>query len=522
MSLTPSPDSPREPAPARSRVALGLAVAVVLAHLVLDAGYGIFRDELYYLACARRLAWGYVDHPPLSIALLALQRLLLPDTPWALRLLPALAHGMTVWLGADIARRLGGAQLAQTLTATAILAAPVYVALGHYYSMNAFDVLAWTMAVALLTRWLASDDVRVWPWLGVVLGLGLLNKWSVLWLGAGLTVALLASPRRRVLATRGPWLTAGLALLLFLPNLLWQARHDWPTLEFMRNATGTKMADVSLAAFFGGQLGALHPWAAPLWFAGLLALLLAPRLRAFRPLLWVYLTTLAILLWNGKSRANYLAPAYPVLFAAGAVLCETWARRAQARAWRVRLAWGYVGLLLLGGMLAAPLAAPLLPVATYVRYAAALGEQPRTEERKAIGILPQHFADRFGWPELAAAAAEAYRGLPADEQARAVLFTTNYGRAGALELYGAPLGLPPVACGHNNYWLWQPALPRDAVVLLVGGDEDDHRRAFESIQLIARRSCHYCMPYEADVPIYVGRGLRLPAEQVWTRVKNFS
>lgn len=521
MTLLPPWRAPASPTPARSRVALVLAALVVLAHLVLDAGYGIFRDELYYLACARRLAWGYVDHPPLSIALLALQRLVLPDAPWALRLLPALAHGATVWLCADIARRLGGARLAQALAAVAALAAPVYVALGHYYSMNAFDVLVWSAAVALLARWLADDDERVWPGLGVVLGLGLLNKWSVLWLGAGLTVALLASPRRRVLFTRGPWLAGSLAAVLFLPNLAWQARHGWPTLEFMRNATGSKMADVSLSAFVSGQIGALHPWAAPLWLGGLLGLLLAGRLRAFRPLAWVYLTTLLILLVNGKSRANYLAPAYPALFAAGAVLLEGWARRVQAGAWRRRVAWGYVGLLFLGGLIAAPLAAPLLPVADYVRYAAALGERPRTEERKAIGALPQHFADRFGWPELAASTAEAYRALPAPEQARAVLFTDNYGRAGALEHWGAALGLPPVACGHNNYWLWRPDFPVDAVVILVGGNEADHRGAFESVTLVARRSCYYCMPYEADVPVYVGRGLRASPEQAWARVKHF-
>lgn len=508
--------------PPRARVALVLALLAVLAHIALDAGYGVFRDELYYLACARQLAWGYVDHPPLSIALLALQRLLLPDAPWTLRLLPALAHGATVWLCADIARRMGGARLAQALAAMAALAAPIYVALGHYYSMNAFDVLVWTAAVALVTRWLASDDARVWPWLGLVLGLGLLNKWSVLWLGAGLAVALLVTPRRRVLATRGPWVSAGLALALFLPNLAWQARHAWPTLEFMRNATGSKMADVSLAAFFSGQLGALHPWAAPLWLGGLLALLAAPRWRGFRPLVCIYLTTLVILLVNGKSRSNYLAPAYPALFAAGAVWLEAWTRHAQARAWRARVAWAYVGLLFVGGLLAAPLAAPLLPVATYVRYAAALGEQPHTEERKAIGILPQHFADRFGWPELAAAAAEVYRGLTPDEQARAILFTTNYGRAGALQFYGAALGLPPVACGHNNYWLWPPTFPPDAVVILVGGDEADHRAAFDTLTLVAQRSCHYCMPYEAEIPIYVGRGLRARPDQVWGRIKNFS
>ncbi|TDI13316.1 MAG: phospholipid carrier-dependent glycosyltransferase, partial [Acidobacteria bacterium] len=240
------------------------AVKLVL-HLVTHRGYGMFRDEYYYLACAERLAWGYVDHPPFSIFLLWIVRNLLGDSLLAVRLLPALAGAATVLLVGLMARRLGGGLFAQSLAMVGALAAPIYLALDHFYSMNAFDLVFWALAAYLILLLVQGAGVRVWLLLGAVLGLGLMNKISILWLGFGLLVGLLVTQRRRWLLTPGPWLAAGLAVLLFLPYILWQVGNDWPTVEFIRNASGQKMLEVKPLDFMLSQLRVMNPAVAPLW-----------------------------------------------------------------------------------------------------------------------------------------------------------------------------------------------------------------------------------------------------------------
>jgi 4-amino-4-deoxy-L-arabinose transferase-like glycosyltransferase len=213
-----------------------IAIGGVVLHLLALVHYGWFRDEFYYLVCADHLAWGYVDQPPLSIAFLALWRGVFGESLAAIRMAPVLFHLGAVTLAAAIAREMHGGRYAQGLAALAVLLTPVYLAIGHYFSMNAIDLVVWEAAILLVMVALRTGGSRAWPALGVVLGLGLMNKISVLWLGVGLLGGLLLTPYRAVLRTRGPWLALAVALALFAPHVAWQARHDWPTLEFMRNA----------------------------------------------------------------------------------------------------------------------------------------------------------------------------------------------------------------------------------------------------------------------------------------------
>ena len=226
------------------RLAIGtlglLAAAKLLVHLAAISRYGYFRDELYYLACADHLGWGYVEHPPLSIAVLAAVRAVLGDSLVALRIVPVLAGMVIIFLVGALTRRLGGGRFAQGLAGLCALAAPVFLGQDRYYSMNAFDLLFWTLAAWALVRALEGGAPRHWIALGGVLGLGLLNKISLLWFGGGLFVGLLLTPHRRVLRTGWPWVAGGIASLLFLPYLIWQMQHGWPVREFMHNATSRK------------------------------------------------------------------------------------------------------------------------------------------------------------------------------------------------------------------------------------------------------------------------------------------
>ncbi len=323
------------------------------------------------------------------------------------------------------------------------------------------------------------------------------------------------TPQRRQLVTPWPWLGGALALLLFAPHLWWEQANGWPTREFMANATAHKNVHLNVLEFFGGQLTLSHPLLAPLWIAGLIGLLTARRFAALRPLGIAYLLAFAVLVTQG-GKAYYLSAIYPMLFAAGAVLLEAAARR---RAWRWAMP-ATAALVAIAGVALAPLGAPMLPPAVYVRYAAAIGLGPPPMENNALGALPQHVADRYGWQELVAALRSAADQLSPEDRARAVIFTGNYGEAGAVEVLGD--GLPRVISGHNNYWLWGPGdLRRDDPVLIVGTRGMELQPYFDSFELVGRTHCEWCMPYENDLAIYLARGLRQPIDDLWPKVKAF-
>ncbi|MEM6793300.1 MAG: glycosyltransferase family 39 protein [Acidobacteriota bacterium] len=503
-----------------SRPHLLLLPALKLAiHAATLPGYGIFRDELYYVACAKRLAWGYVDHPPLSIALLGLVRGIFGESLAALRSVPALAGAATLLILGLLVERLGGGRWAQVLAMGAALVAPYFLAVGHFYSMNALDLLIWTSVGYLMVDLAQRPRLSRWLVLGAVLGGGLLNKISVLWLGAGLFLGLLGTEHRRLLLTRGPWLAAGLSLLLFAPHLAWQKAQGWPTLEFIANATGRKMVPVSPADFVAGQVDLLGGWLIFAFaLAGLGSLLLG---RATGRLLAIaYLAVFAILILSGSSRPGYLGPATTWLLAGGGVALEAAARRISRPRWRGAFLALALTLLGLQGAVAAPFALPILPVESFIRYARSLGVEPSTSERKELAQLPQFFADMHGWRLKAEAAHRVADSLPDADRERACFFARNYGVAGALE-YFAPSGSPPVLSGHNSYWLWGPGPCTGEVILAMGGEAEDYAGLFEQVEPAVTVDCGYCMPYENHQTLFILRGPRGSLEETWPRLKHF-
>lgn len=517
----PSIDASRQHASLLPPMAWGVVSAAALVKLLTQLwaihGYGIFRDELYYLACADHLDWGYVDHPALSIVILWIVKHLFGTSLVALRIVPALAGAATVVLVAATARVMGGTRIAQALAAVATLIVPIYLAFSHIYSMNALTVLIWAAAAYLLARLIATGEARLWPAIGVVLALGLANKLDVLWLGAGLAVGLVLTPQRRWLATRWPWLAGSLALCGLAPYVWWQTQHDWATREFIHNATTQKMAPVSIGDFLSSQIMTMHPLTLPLWLGGLVFLMVHPKGKQFRLLGWVFLTVAAILLVSGTSRAGYLSPGYTWLFAAGGVAAATLVTR-----WRCEwAAWVAMVLMLIGGAATAPLALPLLPVECYVRYAAALGIEPSTEEKKDLGALPQFYADMHGWSEIAQAVIEVVNSLPEQDRVRARVFARNYGVAGAIDYYGRGAGLAKALSGHNNYWYWGPGTFDGAVLVEIGGSRDDLEKLFDSVELAATIDCGLCMPYENHASVWVCRGLKPAVGDAWQRAKHF-
>ncbi len=509
----------RNPARARRDVLVVLfafAAFKLLFHLTVNlfAGYEIFRDELYYLACADHLAWGYVDHPPLSIFLLAAVRSMLGDSLFALRLVPAIAGAAVVLLTGLLARELGGGRFAVALAATGSLVSGMVLAFSTIWSMNVVDLLLVAGAAYLLVRLVRTGEPRIWIAIGAVLGLGLLNKVGVLWVGLGVFVGVAVTRERRWLATPWPWAGGALAALLFLPYVLWNAANDWAHLEFIDSAVTGKYSQLSAWSFLSGQALVQNPTTLPLWLAGLAWLLVARAGREFRLLGIVWVVACAVLVANGHSKPEYLASAYAMLFAAGGV---AWERLLPARAAIRGVALAVVA----SGLALAPLVVPMLPVDAYVRYARLLGIGPSTPEGHELEELPQFYADMFGWEAKAAAVAEVYHALPAAERERAVVFADNYGRSGAIDYFADEYGLPGAIGSHNNYWHWGPGEATGEVVIVLGGRRDDLERRFESVEVAGVATCDHCIPYERDLPIHVCRRLRLPIEELWPLTRHY-
>jgi 4-amino-4-deoxy-L-arabinose transferase-like glycosyltransferase len=504
--------SPFQLDPRALRLIGGLSLARVLFHLLTHRGYGIFRDELYYLACAQHLDFGYVDHPPLAPALAFLMRTLFGDSLLALRFLPALAGGATVFLAGLACAMLGGGRASIWLACLAVGLSPVLLAFGHVFSMNAFEPLFFGGCTLLLVRLAQGAHPRAWLGFGVLAGIALQNKHSMLFFGfAALSACLLTPALRGTLRTRFPWLGLAIALLLFAPNLLWQAKHGFPTLEFMHNARAHKNLALDPLAFLLEQVLQMGPLALPVWLAGLwFALTPAGFARGARPVAIVYLTLLVVFVLT-EAKPYYLASAYPVLFSVGAVAIERAGRR-------LCIASGVA--VTIGGLIALPMVVPVLSAPTYVRYAAAVGVAPSTGERQQLGALPQFYADMHVWAELARDVARAWHKLPPHEQRRCAIFGNNYGEAGAIDYFGPALGLPRAIAGHNSYWMWGPGDSDGSCVLVIGGDREDHLRAFEQVEAVGESSDAFRMPYE-NVTLWLLRRPRMPLHELWANAKNF-
>lgn len=497
-------------------VILCLSACKLLVHLYAGRYYGYFIDELYYLACSRHLDWGYVDQPPLIAWIAWTGRALLGDSLPAIRFFPALAGAAEVALTSLIARELGGKRLAQGLAALTALVALGFLAMDNFLSMNAFEPLFWMGCAYMLIRIVKTGNPRLWIWFGILAGFGLENKYSMLIFGAGMVLGLLLTPQRRLLANRWFWIGGGIAFLIFLPNLLWNIDRQFPFLELQANIRRSGR-DVPLGplAFLGQEILAMNPLALPVWLAGLGFYFFSKVGKPFRALGWAWVLTAGVILYRSP-RIYYLWPAFPLLFAAGGVMWESWLAPPRLR-W---LKLAYPALMFASGAVLAPLVIPVLPPETYIRYTKALHLQPPAIETHKLGPLPQIYADQFGWEEMAATVARVYNGLPPDVRARTAIFGQNYGQAGAIDLFGPKYGLPPAISGHQNYFFWGPRNYTGESVIVMHGRQEDLERRFASVQKAASVYHPYSMPYE-HFDVFYCRGTKHPLNEIWGQLKNW-
>ena len=490
-----------------------LASATLLLHFLLNGRYGYWIDELYFIACGEHLDWGYVDQPPLIAVVAKVSRWLLGDSLFAIRFFPALAGAGLVFVTGQLASVLGGRRFAQALAAVAVLVAPIYLGFDNLLTMNAFEPLFWMLVAYIVMRIVTRHGSQLWLLAGLVAGIGFLNKYSMVFFLLSLGVGLLLTSERRILWSK--WLSLGalLAIVIVLPNLLWEYRLGWPTVELLQNAKRYQHQSVSPLEFLWGQIQLVHPFTLPLWLIGLFSLLRQQDTR-FRFLGWTFVVFFGVSML-GQAKTYYVAPVYPLLFAAGAVAIEEFVQR---RAWHW-LKPAVVAFLLIGGMISAPYVLPVLPIEWVPTYLGWLGIKEVRPERREEGQVPQLFADMLGSREMVAAVARVYESLPPLERTQCAIWARDYGGAAAIDFFGPAYHLPKAISGHQNYYLWGPGNQSGELVITISIPGESLRPWFRQIELAATVECPYCMPDRARMPIYVCRGLKEPLREFWPKVK---
>jgi 4-amino-4-deoxy-L-arabinose transferase-like glycosyltransferase len=478
-------------------LALTGVVFVIRAAASWTDGYGWFIDELYYVSCARRPALGYVDHPPLSIWLIELVTVRGAESLFVLRLIAALFGSACAVLSGWLAAQLGGGRFGQALATVCVLAMPGGQAIFGFYSMNAIEVLLWGACLAVAVLLLQTGQPRWWLGFGLVAGVGLLDKHTIVLLGAAVIVGFaLTGAGRRTLASRWLWIGGGVALLCLLPNLAWQVAHGWPSLDFYV-AQDSKNIPTGPLEVLAAQVLLTNPLALPIWLAGVIWLIRSPSLR---PLGLVWPLLVGFLIAMQLSRPDRVFGVYILLFAAGSVAVEA---RLSSIAARVGLMLAVV----LTGSALAPIGIPILSPETMARYVAAIGVVPKIEAGEGkTSELPQWYADRFGWPEQVEVLERVVADLSADEQAHAVILAPSYGHAGAVEILGRDL--PPVVSPHLSWARWSDEILRELevdVVVAMSFGPDELGRAFAEVEQVATLRCDQCPRWRRDMPVYVAR-----------------
>jgi hypothetical protein len=507
-----------------------IALAKLVFHIYFNNRYGYFRDEFDYIACGNHLAWGYVDQPPLIPFLTRINIAVIGDSLRAIRFIPALASSFLLVQTAVLARELGGRRFALLLSAVAVLIAPQYLSDGSLLGTNCLEPNLWMGCAYFAILAVKRDNPRDWLWFGVIGGIGMEEKYSIALFGFGIVIGLLLTSQRRVFLNRWIWLGGLASFLIFLPNLLWNIHYRWPFLQLIHNIR-LEGRDVvlPLPQYFFQQILLVDPITAPIWLTGLFALLFSARFRPYRFLGWCYIVCFTVFfILHGKN--YYLAPVYPMLLAAGAVVIGAAIEgegKESRPANRPRLAWLkplIVILLLASGIHLLPAAAPVLSPEHFFAYIKTLPfKLPVMEHSHARAALPQWYSDQFGWNEIVAETAVAWNELTPEERAdeNCGIFAQDYGQAGAIDFLGKKYGLPKSLSGHQTWFLWGPRGYSGNCMIVLDDKRARLEQLWENVQYVGDSADN---PYalEKEIPVFICRGAKFGTmAQLWPKIKRW-
>lgn len=533
--------SPSNPAEAQSNrytsgpaLVVYVAAANLLLHLATVTRYGVFRDEMYYYACSKHMAWGYVDHPPLTVWIEWVARHLFGASALGVRLVPILTGCVIVWLTGKLVREFGGNGFAQFIAALAIMLVPIYQISFSWLTDNIFEQIIWLGCIWLVARAVNTGNERYWLWFGILAGVGFQNKYSIAFLLLGILAGVVLTRHRYFLKSKYLWLGVVACALIALPNLLWQIHYHFPFLELIHNIRLSNRDVVrGPVAFVADQAMIMNPILFPLWLGGLVWFLLPHKANAsegisesngagrsntarYRLFGWTYLVVLVAFIAL-KAKNYYVVPIYPMLFAAGAIGLERITRSSRIGVWG---RYAYVALVIAISAVLLPMSVPVLSPESYLRYQKAIGLAPSEIENEPHGPLPQWYADEFGWPEMVEKVAQVYNSLPPEERVRTAIFANGWGEAAAVDFYGSKYGLPPAISKQNSYWIWGPGNYDGSTMIILGSSGRHDREFFQSVEKVGRVEHPYSRRDEY-YDILLCRGPKKSLQKMWPQLKLF-
>lgn len=477
---------------------------------VFNTSYGYFIDEFYYIACANRPAFGYVDHPPLAPFILTVFQFLFGNSVYGLRILPALASSISVFMTGIITKKIGGSIYAQIISAVAVMCIPTLAALAGFYSMNAFEPLLTILMFYFILKMIETNNPKEWILTGIITGLGLMNKHTFGIIALFIVISLLVSGYRRYIFNKWFYIAATIAFLMFLPNIIWQAANNFPTLEFYRNITVDKNVYTPPLEFIINQIITMSPAIVLIWLPGFIYFLFSKRYKAFRFISVFFFLSFLFFMLSGTSRADRLSFVYPIILTAGAVFWENLILRFNTK-WVMHL---IVFLLLSCLAIVVPIALPYFSYEQVRDYTAAIGLNTELE-RGNKPPLPQLLADRIGWEEKVELMGKAFNSLSPDEKRRSIIAGDNYGQAGALELLGREYNFPIVVSGHNNYYLWSKGKIKGDILLQFDDDGRGLKKAFNSVvEYPGMFFSPFVTSHENNIKVFICRGPKYPPEEM--------
>jgi hypothetical protein len=490
-------------------ILLLLASVRVILHCLTNGQYGFHRDELQTLDDARHLDWGFVAYPPLTPLVARLELILFGSSLVGFRAFAAVAVSAAMLLAGLITRELGGGRREQVLTAAAVAISPVSLAQGAVFQYVSFDYLWGVSLTYFLVRLSSSADPRWWLAIGAMLGLGMETRYTMGFLALGIVGGVLLTRDRRYLSSAWLWAGAGISLLLFLPNLFWQAQHHFISLDFLSHIHTRDMQQGRTDGFLLQQvLFCVNIVTVPLVVLGLWFYLLREEGKKYRLVGWTCIVTF-LMFFLARARFYYAMPLYPVLLAAGSMQFGKWLETA-------RLDWGRLVQVSLwvaivsSGALFALVVIPLAPFGSAIW--------------NITSKAHDQFREEIGWDDLAETVARVYNALPAEQREKTGILTGNYGEAGALNLYGPGLGLPHAMSGTNSFWYRGYDTRQPETVILVGFDLEEGKKLFETCAVSAMNTNRFAVENEEsrDHPVILTcRDLRMTWPEFWKKFRRF-
>ncbi|MBN2366444.1 MAG: phospholipid carrier-dependent glycosyltransferase [Calditrichaeota bacterium] len=499
-------------------IILLLAGVKLLIPLLTHSDFQFQRDEFLYMAMADHLSWGYLEVPPFIAVISRVAGMFFGDSLFAMRFLPAFSGAVTLVLTGLIAREMGGGRFALILAGVSYLFSLVYLRMNLLLQPVTFDCLFFVLGTYLFIRILKTAEAKYWILLGIVVGFGLLNKYTMLLFGFGVATGLLFTSYRRMYLTRWPYISAGIAFLIWLPNLIWQYQHNWPFFEHMKVLAETQLSNMNPVMFLLAQL-LMNFFSAPIWLAGLYSLFFGQLSKKFRPVGWIYLSMLLLLLLlSGK--VYYLGAAYPMLLAAGSAAVEGFIRK-HSIVWLKPVVFGVV---VIGNLALVPVGIPVFSIQAMIDYfkfgTKYLGiESALRWESGKLHELPQDFADMLGWESLTSATAQVYNQLPDSTRQHYAIYAANYGEAGAIYYYGKKYNLPVPISNSGSFWLWGYREVTGEYLITVGSDRQDVEYYYRNVS----SGTKFLYPHarESGIEILKANGLKITIEELWEIMKKY-